>query len=467
MEDKDKSISIIKSFIRYFISSIAHWRVDPKCTKSFIEKDYVGIRLKYMDPVDENLRVRNDNIYKITQWVESGIFQNMTTLQSFQFLIFHHERRILETFSCDLRAGLTKYSRKNDAASDAKELGDMKSQIRKLLESTLTILRRSTETVKGKVSMNILMKHRNNQEFSVDKNIIQKSLKDPLERVLSNVLNRDAIVEIDTCSNVEGNQSIEAPPLHQFSQEISTSSTSVDAHSFSKPQTDLSEVTWKRLGSIEFPRHTVEVFYDSFTINWSRKDHVQEINNFFQNFGSEESASSVRRSVVQSQESLKKRMKRDDILCSNLVSTRALNEPSPKNFLCANTPYPSSTKRMSIKSSDSDCSPVSNTSKNHTPATSPNHRVLFGDTPILHRRKTRRKMKPIPSITPKNLNQNTDGRSLRTPRSGSFSEEPTVILHYSTSESKNMNSSPHNRQWYFAQNSQSPVPSSKFSFSPE
>lgn len=127
---------------------------------------------------------------------------------------------------------------------------------------------------------------------------------------------------------------------------------------------------------------------------------------------------------------------------------------SPPHILSPNTPHPSSMKRENT--------PRLNKRK-RTPVSSPRRSMQFGDTPILRRRYHEEEKHEVSVISPK-FGNGTFGVN-RTPRSGSSSEAPTMVVQFSTSESRGTNISPYSHQQRTIGRSSSPLPANKFHFS--
>jgi hypothetical protein len=131
---------------------------------------------------------------------------------------------------------------------------------------------------------------------------------------------------------------------------------------------------------------------------------------------------------------------------------------SPPRVLSPNTPHPSSMKgentptRMLNK-------------RRRTPISSPKRSMQFGDTPVLRRRHHYEETNEVSIISPKIDCGQFGLQDRRTPRSGSSSDAPTMIVNYSTSGSKATNISPYSFRKKHIGKSSSPLPATEFQFS--
>lgn len=452
--ERAKSLSILKQFIRHFVSIVVKWRVYPNSCSCFEDKGYVGLHLKYMDPVDNDLQILNDDIYNITQWIEQGVIQNISSLKSFELLLFYHEKAILESYSIELLCDNSKSNNDSNGGSIARKREKIRNQIRDVLEETLHLLKRTNGEYKGNVSVNILTKNQCVQnDLAVDEKIIEKTRHHPMDTILSDRTENDLTMKEKTHRYGDLNSKRDLP-LCQRSVDSSSSSTSTISH-MNLELNATHEIQSTRLGHAQFPCHDVVIFHKILQVNVTRKDHCAEIQRMFH-----VDLRCISLTVLESDHIDRK--VGVDLNAKSIGRQEKQLSKSPPHVLSPNTPHPSSMKgentptRMLNK-------------RKRTPISSPKRSMQFGDTPVLRRRHHYEETNEVSIISPKIDGGQFGLQDRRNPRSGSSSDAPTMIVNYSTSGSKATNISPNISPYSFRKKnigkSSSPLPATEFQFS--
>lgn len=451
--ERAKSFSILKQFIRHFVSIVVKWRVYPNSCSCFEDKEYVGLHLKYMDPVDNDLHILNDDIYNITQWIEQGVIQNISSLKSIDLLLFYHEKALLESYSIELLYDNSNSNKYLNCGSITRKREKIRNQIKDVLEETLNLLKRTNGEYKGNVSVNILTKNQCLQsDFTVDEKIIEKTRHHPMESILLNRTENDRTIKEKTFRYGDLNSMGELP-LYQRSIDSSSSSTSTISHT-NLELNATHEIQSTRLGHAQFPCHDVVIFHKILQVDVTRKDHCDEIHRIFH-----VDLRSISMKVLETS-NYDRKIGIDLDEKSFGGEEKRLSKRSPPHVLSPNTPHPSSMKGENT--------PMLNKRK-RTPISSPKRSMQFGDTPVLRRRHHYEGMNEVSIISPKIDGEKFGLQDRRTPRSGASSDAPTMIVNYSTSGSRATNISPTISPYSFRKKNigknSSPLPATEFQFS--
>ena len=449
--ERNQSLSILKQFIRHFVSIVVKWRLYPSCGSYFKDKYYAGLHLNYMDPVGKDLQILNDDIYNITQWVEQGVIQNISSLKSFDLLLFHHERAILESFTIHLSNINSKSIDDVNSGTIGRPKGSIKTQIRAVLEETLHLLKRTTDDYKGKVSMNMITKNQSaNIDSMVNEEIMEETRLHPMEAIL--LLNRsenDQVIMEKKEAHEDLKYLVDELPLCQNSIDSNSPSDSTRSHMNFQSHA-VHENQSIRLGHAQFPCHGVVIFHQASKVDAYNQDHCDEIQRMFH---VDLHYLPMKKIDV---DQFDRKIDIFNVKQKNDTKTLERQEKrrakSPPHILSPNTPHPDSIKE--------ETTPRLNKRK-RSPVSSPRRSMQFGDTPVLRRRRHEEETNQVSIISPKI----DSGKDRRTPRSGSSSEAPTMVVHFSTSGSRGTNISPYSYQQRNIGRNSSPLPASKFHFS--
>jgi hypothetical protein len=448
--ERNQSLSILKQFIRHFVSIVVKWRLYPSCDSYFKDKYYAGLHLKYMDPVGKNLQILNDDIYNITQWIEQGVIQNISSLKSFDLLLFHHERATLESFTIHLSDDNSKSMNDVNSERIGRPKGSMKTQIRAVLEETLHLLKRTTDDYHGKVSMNVITKNQStNTDFMVNEQIMEETRRHPMETILLNRSENDSVTMEKKERNEDLKYLVDELPLCQNSIDSTSPSDSTRSHMNFQSHA-VHENHSIRLGHAQFPCHGVVIFQQASKVDAYNQDHCDEIQRMFHVDLHSHSIKNFDADQFDRKSGIFNVKQKNDT--KTLVRQEKRRSKSPPHILSPNTPHPASIKEENT--------PRLNKRK-RSPVSSPRRSMQFGDTPVLRRRHHEEETNQVSIISPKI----DSGKDHRTPRSGSSSEAPTMVVNFSTSGSRGTNISPYSYQQRNIGRNSSPLPASKFHFS--